>query len=76
MCLAVPVQVIDIDIESSIAKVEVEGVKVKVSTSLFPQAKVGDFVLVHAGFIIERVPDDEASKMLEAIKEATINGNN
>ena len=61
MCLAVPAEIIEI--KDSLATVEVRGVRRQASLMLLPEAKVGDFVLVHAGFamqIIDRQLAEEA----------------
>jgi len=67
MCLAIPGKVISID--DNIGMVEVSGVTRKVSFDLTPEVKVGDYVLVHAGFAIEVIDEEEALKTLEIFKE-------
>ncbi len=63
MCLAVPAKIIDrVDM---LATVEISGVTRKVSLMLLPEAKVGDFVLIHAGFAIQTIDEEEAAKTLE-----------
>ena len=59
MCLGVPMRVCSI--EGSSAGVELGGVTKEISTMLLPSAKVGDYVIVHAGFAIERI-DEQAAK--------------
>lgn len=54
MCLAVAAEVITI-VDEYTAEVEVEGVAMKISTFLLPDINKGDFVLVHAGFAIEKI---------------------
>lgn len=68
MCLAVPSQVVSID-GSGIAKVSVMGVERECSLRLVPDAKVGDFVLVHAGFAIQRVEEQDARETLHLLEE-------
>ena len=58
MCLAFPAEVLKID--GAIAKVERGGVERDVSLMLLPDTKVGDFVLVHAGFAMEKVTKSDA----------------
>ncbi|MBP3723463.1 MAG: HypC/HybG/HupF family hydrogenase formation chaperone [Selenomonadaceae bacterium] len=53
MCLAVPARISEIN--GALAKVERKGVERDVSLMLLPDAKVGDYVLVHAGFAMEKV---------------------
>jgi len=58
MCLAIPAQVVSI--EDQLAVVEIQGVRRQASLMLLPEAKVGDFVLVHAGFAMQVVDQQEA----------------
>ncbi len=55
MCLAVPAKVIAI--KDALGRVELSGVIRDVSLMLLPEAKVGDFVLVHAGFAMQIVDE-------------------
>jgi len=67
MCLAVPAKIIDrVDM---LATVDISGVTRKISLMLLPEAQVGDFVLVHAGFAIQTIDEEEAAKTLELLKE-------
>ena len=52
MCLAIPAKITSLD-EDGLATVDILGVTRSISVDLTPQAKEGDFVLVHAGFAIE-----------------------
>jgi hydrogenase expression/formation protein HypC len=52
-----------------LATVEVSGVTREVSLMLLPDAKVGDYVLVHAGFAIQTVDEEEARRTLELFEE-------
>lgn len=67
MCLAVPTKIISID--DNIALVELGGVLRTVSLDLVPEAKIDDYVLVHAGFAIQIVDEEEALKTLEMFRE-------
>ncbi len=70
MCLAIPSRVVEIDEVSKTAIVETFGVKRKVSTMLLNEPlQVGDYVLVHVGFAMEKVDPEEAKKTLELFKE-------
>ncbi|SFT66340.1 hydrogenase expression/formation protein HypC [Selenomonas sp. GACV-9] len=60
MCLAVPAKVLEID--NAIGKVEISGVSREVSMMLLPEAKPGDFVLVHAGFAMQIVDEKDAEE--------------
>ena len=63
MCLAFPGKIIDDK------RVDFNGVIREVAFDLVPKAKVGDYVLVHAGFAIEIVDLEEAKKTLDLVKE-------
>ncbi len=60
MCLAIPAQVVSI--EDQLAVVEIHGIRRQVSLMLLPEAKAGDFVLVHAGFAMQLVDQHEAEE--------------
>jgi hydrogenase expression/formation protein HypC len=61
MCLAIPMKIISI--QDKQADVEIDDVKRQVDVSLV-DAKVGDYVIVHAGFAISILDEDEAKKTL------------
>ena len=64
MCLAIPAKVKSIDgVE---AEVEVGGVSRKASIVLTPEAKVGDYVLLHIGFVMSKIDEAEAQASLES----------
>ena len=67
MCLAVPVRVVSI--EGNEAMTEIAGVKRKVSIILTPEAKVGDYVLLHTGYAISVIDEAEANETLELLNE-------
>lgn len=67
MCLAVPAQIVDR--KDLMATVEVSGVTRQVSLMLLPDAQVGEYVLVHAGFAIQTVDEEEAKRTLELFEE-------
>ncbi|HSQ87789.1 HypC/HybG/HupF family hydrogenase formation chaperone [Romboutsia sp.] len=66
MCVAVPVQVIEIINNEAI--VNYGGVKTKVDISLVQDLKIGDYVLLHAGCAMQKIDSDEAQKTLELFK--------
>jgi hydrogenase expression/formation protein HypC len=66
MCVAVPVEVIEIMKNKAIIKYG--GVKSKVDISLVEDLNIGDYVLIHAGCAIEKIDYDEAQKTLELFK--------
>lgn len=67
MCLAIPSKVIEIDDQEG--TVEFGGVTKKVSLSLLSNISVGDYVLVHAGYAIEHIREDEAAETLDVIRQ-------
>ena len=67
MCLAVPVQVISID--GNEAEVEIGGVRRRVSIMLTPEARVGDYVLLHTGYAINVIDEAEAQETLKIFEE-------
>ena len=68
MCLAIPGKITEIR-EDSLATVDILGATREVALDLTPQAGLGDYVLVHAGFAIEVVDAEDALETLELIKE-------
>lgn len=68
MCLAIPAQITEKK-DDGLAEVDILGVKRTIATDLTPKAEVGDFVLVHAGFSIEIVSEEEAQQTLDLIRE-------
>ena len=69
MCLAVPVQIETI--EQDKATVVLEGYRTSVLLTLVPDAKVGDWLLVHAGFAIAVLDAAEAKETYDLLKEVT-----
>lgn len=67
MCLAVPALVETID--GDYAEVDFGGVKKKVCVSLLPGLEVGEYVIVHTGYAIEKMKPEEAKKTLALFEE-------
>lgn len=72
MCLGVPMKVIEIEGEFAVA--EITGVKRKVSLQLVDDAKVGDYVIVHAGFAIQILDEKEAMETIGLLQEYGLRG--
>lgn len=68
MCLAIPAK-IEALCGDNMASVDIMGAKRQASIDLTPGVKEGDYVLVHAGFAIEVVDEDNAQKTLELVRE-------
>ena len=67
MCLAIPMKVDEI--EGEFATVSIGDVKRKVNISFVNNVKKGDYLIVHAGFAIEKLNKAEAIKTLKILKE-------
>jgi len=67
MCLAIPTRIVEL--EGDVAVVDAMGNRYKAKTTLLPGAKLGDLVLVHAGFAISLVDEEEAKKTWQLIAE-------
>lgn len=74
MCLAIPAQVIRIAPSGEMATVSVDGVEVDVSLALVDEVQVGDYVLVHVGYALNKIDEDEAIKTLALFAEAGLAG--
>ena len=67
MCLAVPARIVEIDGFNAV--IELGGVKRAISLLLCPQAEMGQYALVHAGFAIAVIDAEEAYKSLQILAE-------
>ena len=73
MCLSIPGKLIEVVAELDptfrIGKVDFDGIKKEVNLAMVPQAKIGDFVLVHVGAAISIINEQEAKETFELIKK-------
>ncbi len=67
MCLAVPVKIVEIKNEQ-MAIVDADGIKRDVNIAFIEEPKVGDYVLVHAGFAIRKWSQEDAKEFFELVK--------
>lgn len=68
MCLAVPMQIVSIEGDNMVA--EIDGVRREASLMMLNEkVAVGDFVLIHAGFAISRLDEEEAVETLDLMRE-------
>jgi len=67
MCWAVPAKIVEMD--GAVGKVDLSGVIREVGLQLLPDPKVGDYVLVHAGFAIQTVDEEEALETLKLLEQ-------
>ena len=71
MCLAIPGKIESIsgdDPLSRMGKINFGGILKEVSLAYVPEVKVGDYVIVHVGFALSKVDEDEAQKVFEYLK--------
>ena len=72
MCLAVPGRITTIEGKDPLfrtGKVDFGGILKEVNLAYVPEAKVGDYVLVHVGFALNTVDEEEATRIFEYLKE-------
>jgi hydrogenase expression/formation protein HypC len=71
MCLAVPGKVIEIDAHSQpiMGKVSFGGIKKEVCLDLVPDVKIGEYVIVHVGFAINKLNEEEARETLNLLEQ-------
>jgi hydrogenase expression/formation protein HypC len=71
MCLAIPGRVLETeqDGESRLGRVDFGGTSRTVSLDLVPEADAGDYVIVHVGFAISKVDEQEARRTLELLEQ-------
>ena len=67
MCLGIPGRVTEI--EKNVAKVDVGGLVREISIELCPEVSVGEYVLIHTGFAIQKVDEKEAEETLELLNK-------
>jgi hydrogenase expression/formation protein HypC len=68
MCLAIPSKIVKI--ENNTAIIDVDGVRREASLLLLEAPKVGDYVIVHAGFAIHTIDETDAMESLKLLREA------
>jgi hydrogenase expression/formation protein HypC len=72
MCLAIPGKVASIQSNDSLTrmgKVDFGGILKEASLAYVPEAEVGDYVIVHAGFAISRLDEEEANKVFDYLRQ-------
>ena len=67
MCLGIPMKIVEI--KGEFAQVETEKLRRTINIQMLPGIKKGDYVIVHAGFAIEKVDPDRAKETLRLIDE-------
>jgi len=74
MCLAIPARVVEMDSAGDNAVVELDGVRKQVSLALLDEVAVGDYVLIHVGYALNRLSEAEAQETLRLFAEASAAG--
>ena len=73
MCLAIPGQVLSVDSDSDpwnrTGKVLFGTIEKSVNLAYAPDAEIGDYVLVHVGFALQKIDPDEAARIWEILRE-------
>ncbi len=72
MCLGVPGQIVAITQENAwmrVGKVRFGGIVKEVNLSFVPEARVGDYVIVHVGFAISKIDEEEARRVFEYLEQ-------
>ncbi len=67
MCLGIPAKIIKI--ENNMGTIDMEGTRREVSLLLQEDAKVGDYVIVHAGFAIQKIDEEQALETLSFLRQ-------
>lgn len=70
MCLAVPLKIISLEGDGKHAVGEAAGLTQKVRVDFLPGIAVGEYVMVHAGFAVEKLTREQAAENLACIQEA------
>lgn len=67
MCIAIPMRVVEINGNEAVC--EYENIRKKVRIDLVENIKVGDYVLIHAGFVIQKININDALETIEILKQ-------
>ncbi len=70
MCLGIPAKIVKI--ENNMGTIDVEGTQREISLLLQEDAKVGDYVIVHAGFAIQKIDEVEALETLRFLRQIVV----
>jgi len=70
MCLGIPMKIVEINDEKGIC--EFSGNRIEVSLKFLPDARIGDYVIIHAGFAIQKLDEKDAEETLKILKESNV----
>ncbi len=73
MCLAIPARVIEL-LPDEMARVSLDGVVINASMALVEDVAVGDYVVLHVGYALAKIDEDEALRTLSLLREAALLG--
>ncbi|AGB73462.1 MULTISPECIES: HypC/HybG/HupF family hydrogenase formation chaperone [Rhizobium] len=73
MCLALPVQVVEL-LPDNMAKVTLDGVLKVISIALVEDVTPGDYLILHVGYALAKIETEEAERTLALIREAALGG--
>ena len=68
MCLAIPAKVVEMN-DNGLGQVETGGLRRQVNLRLVPEVKLGQYVLLHAGYAISTVSEEEAQETLDLLEQ-------
>ena len=74
MCLALPARVVTVDQDADTAVVELDGIRKEVSLALVEDVMVNDYLLIHVGYALNKVSEEEAQLTLELFAQAGLSG--
>ena len=69
MCLAVPLKIVELNTDKTSAVAERDGVRRTVNVSFIREPRIGEYVIVHAGFAIERIAQKQAEDVMSSYRE-------
>ncbi|WP_028877926.1 HypC/HybG/HupF family hydrogenase formation chaperone [Terasakiella pusilla] len=72
MCLAIPVEIVSIKADDETALVSLNGIKKEISIALVDDVEVGDFVLLHVGYALNKISPEEAERTLAIMAESGV----
>ena len=68
MCLAIPVRIVSLD-PGQMATVEIKGIRKQVSIALIDDPQPGDYILLHVGYALHKLSEEEALRTLDMMAE-------
>lgn len=74
MCLALPAKIVALDAATDIATVAIGEVRKEVSVALVEDVAIDDFVLIHVGYALNKISEEEAQRTLDLFAEAGLLG--